>query len=878
MDVVDRLNSALSDRYAIEREIGSGGMATVYLAQDLKHDRKVAVKVLKPELAAVLGAERFLSEIKVTANLQHPHILPLHDSGEADGVLFYVMPYVEGESLRRRLDRERQLPVEEAVRIASEVASALDYAHRHGVIHRDIKPANILLHEGQSMVADFGIALAVRAAGGERLTETGLSLGTPQYMSPEQASGDREVDGRADIYSLGCVLYEMLTGEPPHSGPTVQAILAKLLTDKPRPVTELRETVPAHVAAVVHKALAKLPADRFGSAGEMVEGLAGRFASELGQGTADSRAATGAQGRGGKASQRGRRERLFWPVVAVLAVAVALAIILQRETPPGVSLRYLDLALPTDLRVSVSFYPQLALSPDGRLLAFVGTRGDGASRVFVRALDGREIREIQGTEGASNLFFSPDGEWLGFIAGPRIYKVAVSGGEPSALGDLPISGMWAAWIGDTIYAMEARGINRVLASGGTPALIPYPEGVSNPWSSPVVLPDGDTFVLSLGTEVGLRIAAYSLASGRFRFLDGMPGAVALAYLDPGYLLVSQNTQLRAYPWDPEAGKPTGSFVPLADSVDMAVAAGDLIAYVNRPASMPVWVDRAGNAEPIGPGPFPQLERLRISPNGRRTVGEALVDPGTGIWMYDLDRGTSRFLWPPGPRNLDPVWHPSGRSVTFSEATPEGGDRLISVSLDDGAMEVLWSSPSAQFNAHSWSPDGRFLAAYEIQPETGRDIWLLARGEDPRPLIVTEANERSPAFSPDGRWLAYASDKSGQSEVWVTSFPEMDQEEQVSVGGGRAPVWTRDGEELVYRKDNRILAVPIRTNPTLEIGIPEELFRGPFRGEPIETSGSQDFDAMPDGSRFLLCQFELPDRIHVITNWLELVRRENGDGS
>ncbi|MGD2122128.1 MAG: protein kinase, partial [Gemmatimonadota bacterium] len=261
----ERLTTALSDRYRIEAEIGSGGMATVYLAQDLKHDRKVAVKVLRPELAAVLGAERFLTEIKTTANLQHPHILPLFDSGEADGFLFYVMPYVEGESLRAKLDREKQLAVDEAVGIARSVADALDYAHRHGVIHRDIKPANILLHDGQPMVADFGIALAVRAAGGARLTETGLSPGTPQYMSPEQASGDREIDGRSDLYSLGAVLYEMLAGETPHSGPTVQAVIAKLLTDRPRSVKELRETVPDHLSATVHKALAKLPADRFES-------------------------------------------------------------------------------------------------------------------------------------------------------------------------------------------------------------------------------------------------------------------------------------------------------------------------------------------------------------------------------------------------------------------------------------------------------------------------------------------------------------------------------------------------------------------------------------------------------------------------------------
>ncbi len=225
-DTLSRLKSALADRYAIQEELGAGGMATVYLAEDLKHHRKVAVKVLRPELAAILGAERFLKEIEVTANLQHAHILPLFDSGAADSFLYYVMPYVEGESLRDKLNRDKQLGVDETVEIAKGVAAALDYAHRQGVIHRDIKPENILIHDGQPVVADFGIALAVTAAGGTRLTETGLSLGTPQYMSPEQATGEREITAKSDVYSLGAVVYEMLVGDPPHTGSTVQAIIA----------------------------------------------------------------------------------------------------------------------------------------------------------------------------------------------------------------------------------------------------------------------------------------------------------------------------------------------------------------------------------------------------------------------------------------------------------------------------------------------------------------------------------------------------------------------------------------------------------------------------------------------------------------------------
>ncbi len=271
--LIERLNAALEGRYLIERKLGEGGMAMVYLAEDLKHKRKVALKVLRPELAAVVGAERFLAEIETTANLQHPHILPLFDSGEADGFLFYVMPYVEGESLRERIEKEHQLPLEEALKIAANVAAALQYAHEQGVVHRDIKPANILLSRGEPLVADFGIALAVSEAGGGRITETGLSLGTPHYMSPEQAAGERTLDKRSDVYALACVLYEMLTGQPPYSGPTAQAVLGRILTGEPDPPTEHRKAIPVHVEHAVLRALEKLPADRFETADDFVRAM-----------------------------------------------------------------------------------------------------------------------------------------------------------------------------------------------------------------------------------------------------------------------------------------------------------------------------------------------------------------------------------------------------------------------------------------------------------------------------------------------------------------------------------------------------------------------------------------------------------------------------
>ena len=419
MNETIRLTAALAGRYAIERELGAGGMATVYLARDLRHDRDVALKVLRPELAAVLGAERFLREISISARLDHPHILTLIDSGESEGFVWYVLPYVRGESLRNKLTREQQLSIEETVRIATQVASALDYAHRHGVIHRDIKPENILLHEGEAVVADFGIALAVREAGGPRLTESGLSLGTPQYMSPEQATGGRALDARSDVYSLAAVVYEMLAGKPPHTGPTVQAVIAKLLTERPTRIRTVRDTVPEGIDAAVAKALAKVPADRFGGAAE--------FAAALAVSPAEPTA--------------GRRRRVVVAagIVGALAIGVGLWLGVRaaasRRVPAFVALDRSQLTFTGNATIP-------AISGDGKQVAYVVKRCAGATCSY-----GIEIQDVGGGEsrrvidGAAALYsirWSPDRRFL--IFGGTIasrfgdYIVSTLHGTPRYLG------------------------------------------------------------------------------------------------------------------------------------------------------------------------------------------------------------------------------------------------------------------------------------------------------------------------------------------------------------------------------------------------------------------------------------------------------------
>src|SRR6266542_1222698 len=391
-------------------------MNTVYLAQDIKHDRHVALKVLKPELAAVLGAERFVVEIKTTAALQHPHILPLFDSGTADGFLYYVMPYVEGETLRSKLDRETQLGIEEAVRITREVADALDYAHRHGVIHRDIKPENILLHDGRPMVADFGIALALSAAAGGRMTETGLSLGTPHYMSPEQATAEKELSNRSDIYSLGCVLYEMLTGNPPHTGASAQQIIMKIVTEEAAPVTKLRKSVPANVAAAVARAVERLPADRFETAAAFAHALGDPgFHTVIGS----------AAGAGAASPARSRRVVIGLAVLdAMLLLAALWGWLRPRPVPPVT--RY-GLALPaSQAPVLGSAAPVPA--PDGSFLVYLGP-GEPGNQLWMKRRDSYTASPIPGTTGPASYTLSPDGGWRALIISGRLSRFAVAGGS-----------------------------------------------------------------------------------------------------------------------------------------------------------------------------------------------------------------------------------------------------------------------------------------------------------------------------------------------------------------------------------------------------------------------------------------------------------------
>ena len=872
---LEQLRSSLAGRYDVEREIGRGGMATVYLARDLRHSRAVALKVLDPELGAVLGADRFLAEIRVTANLQHPNLLPLFDSGEAGGLLFYVMPFVEGETLRARLDREKQLPVDEAVRLTTAVCGALDYAHRHGVIHRDLKPENILLHEGQPLVADFGIALAVSNAGGQRVTQTGLSLGTPQYMSPEQATGDRSIDGRTDLYSLGAIAYEMLTGEPPHLGTSAQAIIAKLMTEEPRPITTLRRSVPPHVDAAVRCALEKLPADRFATARE--------FAEALQDGASLSRRAHTAGDRA--PFRRTRLLRVLPWGVAVLAVAAAAASMLIRPHPPVARPLRFFLDFPRGRRFEDALSHPVAISPDGRTIAYVG-RGSQARMLFVRRLDELEARPVPGTELAADVEFSADGASLSFLASGKLRRIPLSGGLSSLVAN-PQRWAGTTWGpgGEVVFSADGA-LWRVASEGSTAVKLVAPDTARGETflSDPFVMPDGHTVLYSINVapsgRAGTRLGAVSSA-GRGAHALPIAGLNPLAFVDGVLLYGDADGSILGVRFDAASLTVRGEPVKLIEDVQIrnnrgglsaAVSTDGTIIYVRgfAPAHLAV-LDRTGKS--LIELPDQQTFAAPTwSPDGKRiAVSFGRAYESASLWIYDL---TSRVLSRVTTRQdaFRPSWTADGRRIGFITTN----STAMWIAADGSAPEeLLYGGEGRPIREVTFTPDGRFaLFRTDAGPSgtTRRDIMIMPM-TGPRQataLVDGPADDLHPAVSQDSRLMAYQSDETGRLEVYVHALDHAAGKTQVSTSGGTEARWTPDGR-LVYRGPTAFWSAALDVRGSdITVVRRDSLFPDVF--EKADAS-RQAYDVSRDG-RFVVVRGSAENaEVVVVTNWMAEIREK-----
>ena len=848
--------AALTDRYLIERELGAGGMATVYLAHDVRHDRKVAIKVLKPELAAVLGAERFVQEIKTTAALSHPHILPLFDSGEADGFLYYVMPYLQGETIREKLNRETQFGIEEAVKIATEVAEALDYAHRHGVIHRDIKPENILLHAGRPMVMDFGIALAVSAAAGGRMTETGLSLGTPHYMSPEQATADKDITARSDIYSLASVLYEMLAGVPPHEGGSAQQVIMRIIADVPRPVTDLRRTVPPNVSAALAKALEKLPADRFETSNAFAAALADPYFGP-------ARARVPAAGP--------LWHRYTIPLLAVLGVTtvISLTLALRSRAAGDATVARFALALPATERVVAPGGTRFVWAPDGQSFVYVGTGGSG-SQLWRRSLDALSSVPVPGTEGATSPFLSPDGKRIGFITLVpfALRLVSLDGGNPQLVTQERISGGGAQWADDGfIYFDGVTGIDRIRPDGTGRETVYSPDpaqreaGVA--W--PEVLPGAKAVLFRVrrsGDAIGdYRVHVKDLRTGATKTLVQ---AVVARFAPPAHLLyITKDGTLTASRFDLNRMELIGESVVMARGVgiggfgvaDLAISSRGWAIYStdnNTTIGQPTWVTRAGAATAVDPAwPNGLTNSISLSPDGTQMavefIGSSASSSVSDIWTRRVEGGSLTRLTL-GPNNVRPSWTADGRDVVYMSET--GGIWQLKRQRADGSTPAQPVGSIGQSLGEAvLSPDGAWVVVRTADSDC---CDLLARrltgDTTPVPIATTEFRERGAALSRDGHWLAYVSDETGQFEVFVRPFPEVATGKwRVSMAGGSSPRWSRD--ELFFRDGaGDMQAVRFTTMPTFAIVGRERLFNA---SNYFESPWTQSYDVTPDGKRFIM---------------------------
>ncbi len=894
--------------YEILSAVGAGGMGEVYRARDTRLERTVAIKILPPHLSGdATLRQRFEREAKAISSLNHPHICVVHDVGQQDGTDFLVMEYLEGEPLAARLERG-SLPLDEVLEYGIQIADALDKAHRHGVVHRDLKPGNIMLTASGAKLLDFGLAkAAVPLAPGATLTaaatpttpvtQQGTIVGTFQYMSPEQVEG-KEVDARSDIFSFGAVLYEMVTGRRAFQGKSQLSVASAVLEKDPEPISTLKPMTPPALDRAIRRCLAKDPEDRWQTARDLLLEL--KWIAEAG-----SQAGVPAP----VVSHRKLREQLAWAAAAVLALTtIAFAIGFLLRAPKPLQPMRLSAEIGVDATLATGYGPSAILSPDGTRLAFVARSSDQKSRIYVRLLEQLQASALSGTENARDPFFSPDGQWIAFFADGKLKKISVQGGAAVTLCDAPDDrgGSWSE-DGAIVFAPDSRvALSKVSSAGGTPepltTLDKQAREVTHRW--PQLLPGGKAVLFTSSANwdnyEDSDLVVYSLSPGQRKTVHR--GSFHARYLPSGHLVYMHEGSLFAVPFDLKRLEVTGQAAPILEGVITNPnnggaqfsfsETGNLVYVAGRGEAQNIsiyWMDREGKFQPLRETPG-DYDNLAFSPDGKRLAVEIRDAKRGDIWVYEWERDTLTRLTFTGESNARPVWTPDGQRITYF-SQEKGGLSGLYWKRADGAGDAqrLTESKNLQY-PRSWRPDGKVLAFSELNPGTSYDILTLPiegdeksgrKPGEPKPFLNSPFSEVGPAFSPDGRWLAYHSNESGNYEVYVRPFPGPGGKWQISTGGGGYPTWSRNGKELFYRTpDNGIMVVNYTASgDSFRAEKPRLWSPGQF----IRLGRGVSFDLHPDGKRFAVLKAPgtesqpAVNKVSFVFNFFDELRRKLPSG-